>query len=76
MEKNVLAPVGITAAASPIDAEIKKNTWVWGKTVVISNEEINGIIQIVQAFEESNILLKRVTKTIENDTKHKKEDFQ
>ena len=32
--------------------------------------------KIVQAFEESNILLKRVTKTIQNDTKHKKEDFQ
>ena len=28
--KNILAPLGITAAASEIDAEIqKKNTWLW-----------------------------------------------
>ena len=27
--KNVLAPLGITAAASAIDAGIKKNTWFW-----------------------------------------------
>ena len=30
LAKNVLAPLGITAAASAIDAEIKKkNTWFW-----------------------------------------------
>ena len=28
--KNILAPLGITPAASAIDAEIKKkNTWFW-----------------------------------------------
>ena len=27
--KNVLAPLGITAAALTIDAGIKKNTWFW-----------------------------------------------
>ena len=29
LAKNVLAPLGITAAASAIDAGIKKNTWFW-----------------------------------------------
>ena len=32
LAKNVLAPLGITAAASAIDARIqkrKKNTWFW-----------------------------------------------
>ena len=33
-------------------------------TFIISNEEMNDIIKIVQALEESNILLKGVTKTI------------
>ena len=33
-------------------------------TLIISNEEMNHIIKIVQALEESNILLKGVTKTI------------
>ena len=29
LAKNVLAPLGIRAAASAIDAGIKKNTWLW-----------------------------------------------
>ena len=30
LAKNVLAPLGITAAASALDAGIqKKNTWIW-----------------------------------------------
>ena len=33
-------------------------------TLIISNEEMNDIIKIVQALQESNILLKGVTKTI------------
>ena len=29
LAKNVSAPLGITGAASAIDAGIKKNTWFW-----------------------------------------------
>ena len=29
LAKNVLAPLGITAAASALDAGIQKNTWIW-----------------------------------------------
>ena len=29
LAKNILAPLGITAAASAIDAGIKKKTWFW-----------------------------------------------
>ena len=29
LAKNVLVSLGITAAASAIDAGIKKNTWFW-----------------------------------------------
>ena len=42
---------------------------------MISNEEMNDIIKIVQALEYSNILLKRVTKTIKNETKEQKGGF-
>ena len=31
LAKHVLAPLGITSAASVIDAGIKKNTWLWNK---------------------------------------------
>ena len=36
---------------------------------------MNDIMKIVQALEDSNILLKGVTKTIENETKEQKAGF-
>ena len=36
---------------------------------------MNDTMKIVQALEDSNILLKGVTKTIENETKEQKGDF-
>ena len=38
-------------------------------TLIISNEEMNDIIKIIQALENSNTLIKGVTKTIKNETK-------
>ena len=78
LAKNLLAPVGITAAASAIDAEIqtkKKKKYMDPGQQLISNEEINDIMKIVQALEDSNILLKGVTKTIENEAKEQKGGF-
>ena len=36
---------------------------------------MNDIMKCVQALKDYNILLKGLTKTIENETKNKKEDF-
>ena len=70
LAKNVLAPLGITAAASALDAGIQKKIHGSGTTtLIISNEEMNDIMNIVQALEDSNIFLKGVTKTIQNKTK-------
>ena len=44
-------------------------------TLIISNEEMNDIMKIIQALENSNILLKGVTKTITNETKEQKGGF-
>ena len=41
-------------------------------TLIISNEDI---MKIVQALEDSDILLKEVTKTIKNETKKQKGGF-
>ena len=74
--KNVLAPLGITAAASAVDTEIQKKMHGSGTTtLLISNEEMNDIMKTVQALEDSNILLKGVTKTIKNETKEQKGGF-
>ena len=43
--------------------------------IIILNEEMNDITKIVQALEDSNVLLKEVTKTIKNETKDQKRGF-
>ena len=68
--KKVLAPLEITAAASATDAGIQKKTEGSGTTTL--NKEMKGIMKIVQAIEDSNILLKGVTKTTNNETKEQK----
>ena len=75
LAKNVSAPLGITASASAIDAGIPKKHGCGNSTLIISNEEMNDIMKIVQALEDSNILLKGVTKTIKNETKEQKGGF-
>ena len=56
--------------------EFKKKKQHSGTTTLLkSNEEMNDIMKIVKALEDSNILLKGVTKTIKNETKEQKDDF-
>ena len=63
-------------ATSAGDAGLHKKILGSGTTIlIISNEEMNDIIKIVQALEDYNILLKGVTKTIENETKMQKGGF-
>ena len=58
LAKTVLAPLGTIDAASALDAGIQKKMHGSGTTtLIISNEEMNDIMKIVQALEDSNILL-------------------
>ena len=51
LAKFILASLGITAAASEIDAGIQKRIHRSGTTtVIISNEEMNDIMKIVIKF--------------------------
>ena len=76
LAKNISDPLGIMAAASANDAGIQNEIYGSGTTtLIISNKEMNNIIKIVQALEDSNILLKGVTKTIKNETKERKGEF-
>ena len=43
--------------------------------LIISKQEMNGIMKIVQTFEDSGILLKVITKTIEYETKEQNGGF-
>ena len=76
LAKSVLIPLGLTAAASAADAEIHKKILESGNTtLIISNEEMNDVMKIIQAVEDSNSLLKGVNKTIKNETKEQKGGF-
>ena len=77
LAKSVLIPLGVTAAAAAADAGIQKKKILGSgnKTVIISNNEMEGIIKIVKPLEDSGLLLKRVTETVQNEIKEQKGGF-
>ena len=75
LAKNVLAPLGLTAAMSAIDGNIQKKIHGSGVKLISEQENLNDIMKIIEALENSGILLKGVTKTIENETKEKRGVF-
>ena len=81
LAKNVLAPLGLTAAMSAIDGNIQNKIHSSGATkgagvkLIIEQEDMNDIIKIIKALENSGILLKGVSKAIKNETKEQKGGF-
>ena len=73
--KNVLSPLGLTAAMSTIDGSIQKKIHGSRVKLIIEQEDMNDIIKIIEALENAGILLKGVTKTIENETKEQRGGF-
>ena len=74
LAKSVLIPLGLTSAASAADAGIHKKILGSGNTtiLIISNDEINYIIKIVKSLEDSGLLLKGVTETVQNKVKEQR----
>ena len=72
LAKNVLAPLGLTAAMSAVDGSIQKKIHGLGVKLVIEEEDMNYIMKIIEALENSGILLKGVSKRIENETKEQR----
>ena len=74
--KNVLAPLGISAAMSAIDGSIKKKMLGSGMTtLIISNDEMDDILKIVKSLENSGLLLKGVSETIQHEAKEQRGGF-
>ena len=70
LAKSILIPLGLTAAASAADAGIHKKILGSGNTtLIISNNEMEDIIKIVKSLEDSGLLLKEVTQTVQNEIK-------
>ena len=74
--KSVLILLGLTAAASTADAGIHKIILGSGTaTLITSNDEIEDIIKVVKSLEDSGLLLKGVSETIQNEAKEQKGGF-
>ena len=75
LAKNVLAPSGLTAAMFEIDRSIKKKMLGSGTTLIISNDEMDDILNIVQSLENSGVLSKGVSETIQHEAKEQRGGF-
>ena len=76
LAQNVLAPLVLTAAMSAIDGSIKKKMLGSGTTtLIISNDEMNDIIKIVKSLEDSVVILKGVSETIQHEAKEQRGGF-
>ena len=78
LAKSVLIPLGLTAAASVADAGILKKILRSAKAnnnntlLIISDDEMDDILKIVRSLEDSGVLLKGVTETIQNEAKEQR----
>ena len=57
LAKNVLAPLGLTAAMSAIDGSIQKKIHGSRVKLIVEQEDMNDIMKIIEALENSGILL-------------------
>ena len=72
LAKNVLLALGVTATASAPDPIQKKIYGSGMTTLIISKEEMNDILEILQ---ESGLPVKGVHKTIKNEANEQKDRF-
>ena len=78
LAKSVLIPLGLTAAASAADTGIHKKFLRSGHnntTLIISNDEMDDILKIVKFLEDSGVLLKGVSETIQNEAREQRGGF-
>ena len=78
LAKSVLLPFTLMAGLSVTDTAIqkkKKKIESEATALIISNEEIEDIMKIVQSLEESSLLIEDISETIKNDAKEQKGRF-
>ena len=81
LANSVLIPLGLTATASAADEGIHNKILGSGHnhpssaTLIISNDEMEDIIEIVKSLKDSGLLLKGVTVTVQNEVKEQKVGF-
>ena len=82
LAKSVLVPLGLTATTSATDVAIQKK---FGSAMhpsnlakpitIISNKEMDDIMKLVKSLKYTSLLIKGVSKTIQNEAKKQKGGF-
>ena len=77
LAKSVLIPLRLTAAAAAADAGIHKKRLGSGNntTLIISNIDMDDLIKIEKSLEDSGLLLKGITESVQNEIKEQKGGF-
>ena len=78
--KSVIKPLGmlgLTAAVSATDAVINKKILGSGNhtTLIVSNDDMQDLLKIVNSLEDSGILLDGITETVKNEVKEQEGSF-
>ena len=78
--KSDLIPLRLTAAASAADAGIHKKKILGSgnknnTSLIISNDEMDDILKIVKSLEDSSVLLKGLSETIQHEAKEQRGGF-
>ena len=77
LANSVLVPLWLTAAALAVNAGIHKKILASGghTTLIISNKEMDDLIKIIKSLEDSGLILKGVTESVQNEVKEQRADF-
>jgi len=85
LAKNVLMPLGLTAAASAADAGIQKKILGSGAdkvdntdkttTLLITNADVDKVLELIKHLEDSDCLIKGATDTIKDQIKNQSGGF-
>ena len=77
LAKSVLIPLKLTATASAADAGIHKKILGSGHntTLRISNDKMQDLLKAIKSLEDSEMLLKGVSETIQNEAKEQRGGF-
>ena len=83
LAKSALLPLGLTAAASAVDAGDSSSSALphypsssaSHNNIIISNDEMKDIIKIVKSLEDSGLLFKGVSEIIQNEANEQRGGF-
>ena len=83
LAKSVLVPLGLTATTSATEVAIQKKKFgsamhpsnLAKPITIISNKEMDDIMKLVKSLKYTSLLIKGVSKTIQNEAKKQKGGF-